>query len=63
MYHDDHPPAHIHVEYQGFVALMNIKNAEVIKGKLPNKALKIVQDWHLAQALMPLDKIPGADND
>ncbi len=75
MYHDDHPPAHIHVEYQGYIALMNINTAKIEKGNLPNKALKIVsewiqthkeeleEDWKLAQNFKPLEKIQGADND
>jgi len=28
MWHDDHPPPHIHVEYQGFEALVNIRTAK-----------------------------------
>lgn len=75
MYHDDHPPMHIHIEYQGYVALMCITTGEIIKGSLPKKASNIVKewvishyeelrhDWELAQRLEPLDKIPGADND
>jgi len=75
MYHDDHNPPHIHVEYQGHEALMSIKEGEVLVGKLPNKARKIVQewmqihqqelldDWQRAVALEPLLRIPGADND
>jgi len=75
MYHDDHNPPHIHVEYQGHEALMSIKEGEVLVGKLPNKACKIVQewmqihqqellgDWQRAVALEPLLRIPGADND
>lgn len=75
MYHDDHPPAHIHVEYQGHVALISITNGEMLQGNLPNKAYKIVKewviehqaelitDWELAQKLEPLEKIKGADND
>ena len=75
MYHDDHPPAHIHVEYQGYVALISIETGEIIKGTLPNKAEKLVKewivthkselekDWKLAQNFEPLEKIQGADND
>ncbi|PHS58684.1 MAG: hypothetical protein COB17_01670 [Sulfurimonas sp.] len=75
MYHDDYPPAHIHVEYQGYIALMNINTGKIEKGKLPNKAFKIVsewvqthqeelkKDWELAQNFKPLEKIQGADND
>ncbi|MBN2891155.1 MAG: DUF4160 domain-containing protein [Bacteroidales bacterium] len=75
MYHDDHPPMHIHVEYQGYVALVSIITGEIIKGNLPRKALNIVKewvlihqdelkyDWELAQRFEPLEKIQGADND
>lgn len=75
MYHDDHPPMHIHVEYQGYVALISIEDAVIIKGNLPNKAYRIVKewifehqdelytDWELAQQFKPLEKIKGADND
>lgn len=75
MYHDDHPPAHIHIEYQGYRALMDIENGEIHKGYLPNKAFKIVnewvknhkkelkKDWELAKSFQPLEKIKGADND
>lgn len=75
MWHDDHPPPHIHVEYQGFKALVNIRTGEVSKGKLPKKAAQLVKewclahqdallnDWMLAQNFEPLEKIPGADQD
>ncbi len=75
MYHDDHNPPHIHVEYQGHKALMGIGDGVVLAGKLPNKAQKIVQewmqihqqelqdDWQRAVSLEPLLRIPGADND
>ena len=45
MYHDDHPPMYIHVEYQGYVALMSITTGEIIKGDLPKKAFKLVKEW------------------
>jgi len=38
MCHDDHPPPHIHVEYQGFEALVVIRTGEVSEGRLPRKA-------------------------
>ncbi len=75
MYHDDHNPPHIHVEYQGHEALMSIKDGQVMVGKLPDKARKIVQEWmqtyqqelqdnwQRAVSLEPLLRIPGADND
>lgn len=75
MWHDDHPPPHIHVEYQGFEALVNIQTGEVSKGKLPPKVAAIVSDWCLvhrqelldnwerAQRFEPLERIQGADRD
>ena len=75
MYFDDHAPAHVHVEYQGAEALVAIATGQVMQGRLPKKAAKLVRDWCLdhqaelqenwqrAMALQPLQHIPGADND
>ena len=75
MYHDDHPPMHIHVEYQGHTAFISIETGLIIKGTLPKKASILLQEWvlnhqkelmhnwELAQRFEPLDKIAGADND
>ncbi len=75
MYFDDHPPPHIHVEYQGHEALVAISDGSVLTGSLPRRASGLVQQWCLdhreeleqnwtrAQALLPLSRIPGADND
>lgn len=75
MWHDDHPPPHIHVEYQGFEALVEILSGEVREGSLPRKVASIVKDWCLvhqaelqdnwqrAQRFEPLDRIQGADRD
>lgn len=45
MYHDDHNPPHFHVEYQGHEALIAIETGEILSGKLPNKAVKLVREW------------------
>lgn len=75
MRHNDHPPAHFHAEYQGFEAFVSIVSGEILEGKLPRPATKIVKEWALlhqkellenwerAQNLMPLEMVPGADND
>ena len=75
MWHDDHPPPHIHVEYQGFEALVQIQTGQVSKGKQPRKVAAIVQEWCLthqqelldnwerAQCFEPLERIQGADHD
>ena len=41
MYWRDHPPAHIHVFYQGFEALVAIETGEIIGGALPPGARRI----------------------
>jgi hypothetical protein len=75
MWHDDHPPPHIHVEYQGFEALVTIETGLVSQGELPRKVATIVRDccllhqaellnnWEKAQHFKPLDRIQGADRD
>ena len=75
MWHDDHPPPHIHVEYQGFEALVRIDTGLVSEGRLPPKVASIVRDWCLnhqqelqdnwqkAQKFEPLNRIQGADRD
>lgn len=75
IWHDDHAPPHIHVEYQGFEALIHIKDGIVHQGRLPKKAAILVRDWCLlhqeellinwdkAQNFEPLERIQGADYD
>ncbi len=69
MYYDDHNPPHFHVEYAGNKALIDIQNAVVLRGSLPNNQLKLVlgwcvlrqselmDDWELAKNGQPLFKI------
>ena len=75
MYHADHGPAHIHVEYQGHEALVEIDTGEILAGKLPGRAIRLVREWaeqhraelranwQRAQNLEALERIAGADND
>jgi hypothetical protein len=75
MWHDDHPPPHVHVEYQGFEALVDIRSGDVSEGRLPPKAAAIVKEWcqrhqsellenwDRAQRFESLERIPGADQD
>jgi len=75
MWHDDHPPPHIHVEYQGFEALVNIATGNVAEGELPRKVASIVKEWcqvhqaelqenwQRAQRFESLERIQGADRD
>lgn len=75
MWHGDHPPPHIHVEYQGFEALVDVQTGNISEGKLPNKAATLVREWCLrhqtellanwehSQRFEPMERIPGADQD
>ncbi len=69
MYYDDHNPPHFHVEYAGNKAIIDILNASVLRGALPNKQLKLVlawcvlhqdelmQNWELSKQSQPLNRI------
>ena len=75
MYLRDHPPAHFHAVYQGNEAFVAIDSGEVIEGKLPRVAVRLVKEWTLAhrselhdnwrraRAGEPLQRIAGLDND
>ena len=75
MYFADHGPPHIHVEYQGHEGLVGIDDGVLLEGQLPARAQALVRQWCLdhrleldenwrkAQALLPLNRISGADND
>ena len=41
----EHGPPHIHVYYQGLVAVVNIANCQITKGKLPNRQSRLVTAW------------------
>ncbi len=45
MYAHDHVPPHFHAEYGGQVAQIDIRSAEILEGRLPPRALRLVQDW------------------
>lgn len=45
VYANDHLPPHFHIVTPDADALVGILDLDVIKGKLPAKALKIAMDW------------------
>jgi hypothetical protein len=45
VYANDHLPPHFHVITPDADALVDIGSLEVIKGKLPPKALKVAMGW------------------
>jgi hypothetical protein len=45
MYWDDHNPPHMHAEYSGDEALIDIATQAVIAGRLPPRAMGLVAEW------------------
>ena len=45
MYFDDHEPAHFHAIYGEYQAIISIDTLEILRGKLPRRALELVLDW------------------
>lgn len=75
MYFGDHPPPHVHVAYQGFEAIVRIDDGAILAGSLPRRPTAlvrewlemrrsaIIENWKRAEALQPLERIPGLDAD
>ncbi|HTQ13027.1 MAG TPA: DUF4160 domain-containing protein [Rhizomicrobium sp.] len=73
MYWRDHNPPHFHVKYGRARAMIRIADGEVIRGRLPPMAARIVREWALARqaelaenwrraaAGIPLERIAGPD--
>lgn len=45
MFWDDHAPPHFHALYAEYEVLINIKTLEVVRGKMPNRALALILEW------------------
>ena len=45
MFWNDHAPPHFHALYAEYEALINIHTLEVIKGKMPRRALTLILEW------------------
>jgi hypothetical protein len=45
MYFADHAPPHFHAVYAGEEAVIAITTLEVIRGALPDRALRMVREW------------------
>ena len=50
MFWSDHAPPHFHALYAEFEALIDIRTLEVIRGKLPRRALVLVLEWAVPPA-------------
>jgi hypothetical protein len=75
MYFLDHPPPHFQAIYGEHEANVAIATGEVIDGRLPPTASRLVKrwavmhrselqsNWDRARAKLPLDRIAGLDDD
>jgi hypothetical protein len=45
MYFNDHSPPHFHARYGEFEATIDIATLTVMEGRLPLRALSLVQEW------------------
>jgi hypothetical protein len=45
MFYDDHPPPHIHARYNEFKARYDIASGDLLSGKLPKQAHRLVKEW------------------
>ena len=41
----EHNPPHIHAIYGEYIGAIDIRTNKLIEGDLPNKALKLVNEW------------------
>jgi hypothetical protein len=73
MYHDDHEPAHIHVSYSDYRAVVGIDPIRIIRGNLSRRAqslvfewaaihqTELVENWQRARAHAPLLRVAPLD--
>lgn len=45
MYFDDHAPPHFHAQYGGDEARVIIQTGDILNGRLPPRALRLVRKW------------------
>jgi hypothetical protein len=45
MFYDDHGPPHVHVVYGGFVAKIEIDSLQIVRGRLPIRAQRLLEEW------------------
>jgi hypothetical protein len=74
MYWRDHAPPHVHAFYQGQEALFAISSGDIIAGRLPPAATRLMQEWiaknrngllanwERGTLRQPFEKIAGLDN-
>jgi hypothetical protein len=51
MHGNDHPPPHVHAAYGEQTAVLEIRSGEVLHGRLPPRARRLVVAWMSAHTL------------
>ena len=55
MYFSDHDPPHFHAKYGEHEAIIEISTWRVLRGSLPARALRLVEEWAAGHAADLLD--------
>lgn len=45
VYHDDHNPPHLHVQYGEYEAVVEISSGRLLSGRLPIRVKKLLREW------------------
>lgn len=45
MFHDDHNPPHIHIQYGDKETLIEIRTGKLLKGSFSSRQKKLIEDW------------------
>lgn len=45
VYYKDHAPPHVHVYYQDDEAIVQISDGQVLEGRIPRRARRLIEDW------------------
>lgn len=77
MFFNDHAPPHFHAVHDNAEATVAIETGEVLKGRLPPTARRLVREWSMryhkeltenwdaarSGSRLPMQRIPGLDAD
>ena len=45
MYYNEHNPPHFHAKYGEFIAEIDIRTLQILKGEIPKRAKALVLEW------------------
>lgn len=45
MFWDDYAPPHFHALYAEYEVIVNIKTLEILRGRMPKRAMALVLEW------------------